>query len=183
MLKKTLIRKHFVELIKTNLLLADGRVFGGRIAPYEKDNLYPAVSIYNRNDSVEEYYTDHTLRNMDMEMVLAVKQNSTIALDNYDFDEVVENIQVEIEKLISRIISVGNVPDDPFKLVEEIVYVSSTTSFNSDSGDNIGYSNIVYNIKYRIQNPIENHDLVDFDEIASYQNIDIINLRPLQGFE
>ncbi len=181
MLKKTSIRKNIAQLLIDNLTIVNGRVFSGRIAPYPKDSVYPAVSIYNRQDDVEEDYGDHSLRSNDMSIIIAVKENSNTTLDNYDFDEVVENAQNEVEKIISRIISVDNLTGDPFKLFEEIVYSSSTTSFNDESGDNIGYANITYTIKYRVQRPIEVTGLVDFDEVDSYQHIDIINLRPLQG--
>tara|TARA_B110000858_G_C17788281_1_gene468371 strand:+ start:1289 stop:1843 length:555 start_codon:yes stop_codon:yes gene_type:complete len=181
MLKKTAIRKHFAQLIKSNLTIFDNRVFGGRISKYERDELYPAVSIYNRNDTVDENFTDHTLRSMEMDIIIAVQHNETSTLDNYDFDEIVENTQEEVEMLINRIVSVDNLAEDPFKLIEEIAYTSSTTSFNSDSSDNIGYANISYSIKYRASRSIDLGTLVDFDEIGSIENIDIINLRPLQG--
>lgn len=184
MLKKTLIRKNILQLLKDNLLIngSTPSVFGGRIAPYDKDATYPAISVYNRTDSVEEDFSDHTLRSLELSVVVATKENSSTSLDNYDFDEIVENAQQEVEKVISRIIDAGNPLGDPFKLFEDIAYLSSTTSFNDESGDNMGFANITYTIKYRVQRPIEVTGLVDFDETGSYQNIDIIELRPLQGF-
>lgn len=181
MLKKTLIRKHILQLLKDNLTIVDQRVYGGRIAPYTKSETYPAISIYNRQDDVEEDFLDHSLRSNELSIIVAIKENSNTTLNDYDFDEIVENAQNEVEKLISRIISADKLLNDPFDLFEEIVYSSSTTSFNDEAGDNIGFANISYIIKYRVQRPIEVTGLVDFDEVDSYQHIDIINLRPLQG--
>lgn len=181
MLKKTSIRKNILALLKTQVTVAGSRVFAGRIIPYKKGAIYPALSIYNREDVVEEDFDDHTFRSLELQLIVAVKENTTTDLDDYDFDEVVENAQEDVEIVMSRIIDADNLIGDPYKLFEEIVYTSSTTSFNDDSGDNIGYANITYTVKYRVQRPLLVTGLVDFDEVASYQNIDIINLRPLQG--
>ena len=181
MLKKTAIRKNIVQLLKDNIPSMGNRVFGGRILPNSKDDLFPFIAIYNKTDSVEEDFVDHTLRTLDVNIVVSIKHNSNDTLTDLDFDEVVENAQQDVEVVISRILGVNNLPNDPFKLFEEITYTSSTTSHNDASGDNIGQALINYTIKYSVQRPVEVSTLEDFDEVASYQNIDIIELRPLQG--
>jgi len=181
MLKKTAIRQAIVNLLKDNITILENRVYGGRVLPYSKEELYPFISVYNKTDDVEEYYTDYTLRNNDINIVVVNKYNSSNDLLNYDFDKSIEDIQLLVESAFDRILSISNLQNDPFKLVDEIIYVSSTTSDNVESGNNIGQAILTYNVKYKVEHSLKVSSLVDLDTEATKQNLDIIQLRPLQG--
>lgn len=179
MLKKTAIRQLFTDLLKTNLTICDGRVFAGRILPYGDKESFPATSIYTRNEIIEEYFTDHTFRSLDLVVVIAIKENDNDNLNDGDFDEKIEDAQEKVEELMTKILSSNNLPNDPFKLFEELQYRSNSISANTEGNDNIGFATLTYTIAYRYQNPINVGELEDFDEIGSARAIDIINLRPL----
>ena len=181
MLKKTAIRHAIVKLLKDNIPSLENRVYGGRVLPYSKDELYPFITVYNKADEVEEYYTDHTLRNNDINIVIVNNHNTNNDLLNYDFDKSIEDIQLLVESVFDRILSISNLENDPFKLVDEIIYVSSTTSDNVESGNNIGQAILTYNVKYKVENSLKVSSLVDLDVETTKQNLDIIQLRPLQG--
>ena len=181
MLKKTAIRQAIVQLLKDNMPILNNRVYGGRILPYSKDELYPFISVYNKTDDVEEYYTDYTLRNSDINIVVVNNHNLNNDLLNYDFDKSIEDIQLLVESVFDRILSISNLVNDPFKLVDEIIYLSSTTSDNVESGNNIGQAILTYNVKYKVEHSLKVSSLVDLDIQATKQNLDIIQLRPLQG--
>lgn len=178
MLKKTSIRKAIVAYLKADTDVApffSTRIFPGRILPYSKDETYPAISVYNRIDSVDGDYTSHTRRSNELNIIVAVKENKSTDLTDLDFDEVVETAQLEVEKAMSKILRFGNLPGDPFELMYEIVYKSSTTAFNSESGDNIGLATIIYDIIYDEQSPIDPGNLPDFDIDGSIDNLIITN--------
>jgi len=113
--------------------------------------------------------------------VVVNKYNSSNDLLNYDFDKSIEDIQLLVESVFDRILSISNLENDPFKLVDEIIYSSSTTSDNVESGNNIGQAILTYNVKYKVENSLKVSSLVDLDIEATKQNLDIIQLRPLQG--
>ena len=142
---------------------------------------YILLYLYNKTDDVEEYYTDYTLRNNDINIVVVNKYNSNNDLLNYDFDKSIEDIQLLVESVFDRILSISNLQNDPFKLVDEIIYVSSTTSDNVESGNNIGQAILKYNVKYKVEHSLKVSSLVDLDTEATKQNLDIIELRALQG--
>lgn len=181
MLKKTAIRQTIVKLLKDNIPILENRVYGGRVLPYSKEELYPFITVYNKTDDVEEYYTDYTLRNNDINIVVVNKYNSSNDLLNYDFDKTIEDIQFLVESVFDRILSISNLENDSFKLVDEIIYVSSTTSDNLESGNNIAQAILTYNVKYKVEHSLKVSSLVDLDIEATKQNLDIIELRSLQG--
>ena len=45
MLKKTAIRQAIVNLLKDNITILENRVYGGRVLPYSKEELYPFISV------------------------------------------------------------------------------------------------------------------------------------------
>lgn len=181
MLKKTAIRQAIVKLLKDNIVTLQNRVYGGRVLPYSKEELYPFISVYNKTDEVEEYYTDYTLRNSDINIVIVNNHNTNNDLLNYDFDKSIEDIQLLVESVFDRILSISNLENDPFKLVDEIIYISSTTSDNVESGNNIGQAILTYNVKYKVEHSLKVSSLFDLDIETTKQNLDIIELRPLQG--
>ena len=170
--KKTVIRQYFVELLKVYVTSVSGRVYGGRLNPKE-DDTYPYLTVYTKDEDVAEQFTTYTSRELQLFIGVIVKDN-TIASD--DFDEVIENVMIDVETVMSRVLTVqAKEVDDPFALFNSIVLVSTKTGTNNESKSDIGSGMLGYKIDYDYQLPIVPVALEDFDVDASIDHIQITN--------
>jgi len=170
--KKTVIRKYFVELLKAGVTSVDNRVYGGRLNPKD-DDTYPYLTVYTKDDDVAEQFTSHTSRELQLFIGVIVKDND---IGSGDFDEVIEDIMIDVETIMGKVITVqAKEVDDPFALFNSIVLVSTKTGTNNESSSDIGSGMLGYKIDYDYQLPIVPVTLEDFDVDASIAHIQITN--------
>lgn len=170
--KKTVIRQYFVELLKVFVPNVAGRVYGGRLNPKEDEN-YPYLTVYTKDEDIAEQFTTHTSRELQLFIGVIVKDND---IASGDFDEVIENIMIDVETVMSRVITVQTKEvDDPFALFNNVVLVSTKTGSNNESSSDIGSGMLGYKVDYDYNLPISPVALEDFDIDASIDHIQITN--------
>lgn len=181
MLKKTIIRKMIRDYLKLEVSSVNNRVFSGRIQDYQDNALFPAISIYNRNENIDEAFQGQSNRSFELVVIGAISHNSNPNdLDDLDFDERIEELQESIEKAMSKLKYADNVPlTDSFKLFENLEYKSSDISFNDATGKNIGLVRMLFDVSYMNSDGIDYNTLDLFAEVDSYLNLDIRELQPI----
>jgi hypothetical protein len=180
MLKKTIIRKKIRDLLKLEVTLVSNRVYSGRTLEYQDTSLFPAISLYNRNETIDEVFQGQSNRSFDLVIVGAISHKSHLDLDNFDFDEETEKLQFLIEQAMFKIkFSAKEIGTDNFNLFENIEYKNSIISFDDKTGHNMGFTNMTFEIVYINSDGIDYSTLPEFDEISSYENIDILELQPI----
>lgn len=173
MYKKTAIRQHFTQYLKDNVPSVATRVFSGRIAPKQKDDPYPYLIVFAKDEDIAEYYTSHTERVLELKVGVVVNENGNA---DSDFDEITENLEYEVEIAMSKIITSGDpIAPDNFKLFNDIVLDNSQTDSSFESGNDIGGGMLNYVINYDYENPVDPLVLQDFDVVESVQNMVITN--------
>lgn len=175
MYKKTAIRKYFTEYLKT--MIPTFFVYSGRIDKLQNDDIsYPYLVVFNKNDSISEEFTSHTVREMDLIIGLVVSENQVA--DN-DFDELIENAMFEVEAAMGLLITIPStyIPTatDNFRLFEDITLKRSSVDSNNDGGLDIGTATMTYSVTYNYESPIVPISLDAFDVNASIENIQILN--------
>lgn len=177
MYKKTLIRKFFIEYLKTNIASVNNKVYAGRIDPMNEKDKFPYLAVYTQNEQIQEGdFTSHTLREMDLLISVNIKANQTA---ESDFDELVENLMFEVEKYMSRLRIVPStyIPtvSDNFLLFNNVIITDTLINNDNNSGSDIGTALMRYKIGYDYESPIVPLVLEDFDLEASLANIKILN--------
>lgn len=177
MYKKTAIRQLFTQYLSDNVPSVATRVYSGRIAPKQKDDLYPYLTVFSKDEDITEYYTSHTERVLELKVGVVVKQVEDENTDaESDFDEIIENLMYEVEQAMSKVLTSGEpIAPDNFKLFNDIVLDSSNTDSNFESGSDIGGGMLNYVISYDYENPVDPLILEDFDVQGSIENMIITN--------
>ena len=170
--KKTVIRQYFVALLKAANISVGQKVYGGRISP-KSDDTYPYLTVYSKDEDIEEQFTEYTSRKLNLVIGIVVKDNTK---GDADFDEVIENVMFEVEEVMSKVLTVQTkTATDPFALFECIVLTSTKTATDNSSSSDIGVAEMTYEIDYDYQLPITPITLEDFDWQGSIDNIIFTN--------
>lgn len=172
MYKKTVIRQYFVEMLKTVLPSFGGRVFGGRIDPHMDTETFPILIVSTKDDRVLDQWTTHTSRELDLNIMIVMQENQT---GDSDFDELIEDLMLEVEIYMSRVITVQSFDVDYFALLNDVAFKGSMVSTNNESGHDTGKALLEYKINYDINLPVISMALSDFDVSGSIANIQITN--------
>ena len=174
MYKRTLIRQFLVSYLKANTTLFNNeRVYGGRVAPMiESEITYPYIIVYTDDESIVEHNTMHTVRELDIQIGVISKDNTT-----EDLSSIVENVLFDIEKAMSKLLSASAVGSDPYDLIEDIYLDSIVTARDSESQSNISKGMMSYKVSYYYQRPVDfdYSAMDDFDVDGSIANIIITN--------
>jgi hypothetical protein len=169
--KKTVIRQYFTALL-AGVTSVSERVYSGRIDPKEDEN-YPYLTVFTKDETIEEQFTSHTNRDLELHVGIIAKDNS---IGSADFYEVVESIMYDVESIMSKVITVqAKEIGDNFALFNDIVMTGSTTDHNNSSSSDIGTAIITYRINYDYELPILPLTLEDFDWQGSIDNLIITN--------
>lgn len=169
--KRTEIRNWIVEYISNNTSFFS-KIYSGR-AKTNHDDSFPFLTIFTRDEDIEEYHTSHTKRVLDLRVGIVVKENA-----EDDLDTITENALYELEKVMSKIVYVKSTnPDDPFYLFDEIVHTGTSIKDDTDGNSNLGMAMLKYSITYSYQRPIDLifENLPSFDEMGSIQGMNILN--------
>ena len=174
MYKRTLIRQFLVNYLKANTTLFNNeRVYGGRVAPIiETDILYPYLVVYSDDENITEHNTMHTSRELDIQIGVISKDNST-----EDLSSVVEAVLFDVEKAMSKLLGASAVGNDPYDLIEDIYLDAIATDSKSDSQSNLSQAIMNYKVSYYYQRPVgfDYQEMDDFDELGSVANMIITN--------
>ena len=174
MYKRTLIRQFLVNYLKANTTLFNNeRVYGGRVAPIiETDILYPYLVVYSDDENITEHNTMHTSRELDIQIGVISKDNST-----EDLSSVVEAVLFDVEKAMSKLLGASAVGNDPYDLIEDIYLDAIVTDSKSDSQSNLSQAIMNYKVSYYYQRPVgfDYQEMDDFDELGSIANMIITN--------
>lgn len=176
MYKQTVLRNYFVEYLKTNVTSVANKVYSGRINPMNEKDKYPYIFVKTDNDTVEERFTSHTERSIDLLIQVNIKSNTTDDFD--DFDEVIENLMEEVEKWMSYILTapLEYIPaNDNMRLFENVYFEASSKQIQNEGSSDIGQAIMRYKIEYFYEDPIVPLELQDFDIAGSIANIQILN--------
>ena len=173
MYKKTVIRQYFEQVLKASVPSVAGRVYSGRINQVE-DDVFPYITLFSKNESIAEQFTTHTSRELDLNVGIVVSDNT---IDDGDFYEVIENVMLEVDNAMGRILTerVSSITDDYFALFEDVVFQNSSTEHDNSSGNDIGMAMMSYKVSYDYALPVIPLTLEDFDWQGSIANIQITN--------
>jgi len=173
MYKKTAIRQYFTEALKASVPSVSNRVYNGRINQVE-DNQFPYLTIFSKNESIDEQFTTHTSRELRLNVGIVVSDNT---INNDDFYEVIENVMLEVDNAMGRILTeiVSPITNDFFSLFEDVVFQNSSTEHDNTGGNDIGMSMMNYLVSYDYSLPVVSVSLEDFDWKGSIANIEITN--------
>ena len=173
MYKKTVIRQYFTNALIAGVTSVSGRVYNGRINQVE-DNQFPYLTIFSKNESISEQFTTHTSRELDLNVGIVVSDNT---IDNADFYEVIENVMIEVDNVMGRVLTerVSPISGDFFALFEDIVFQNSSTDHDNSSGNDIGMAMMSYKVSYDYSLPVIPLSLDVFDWKSSIANIQITN--------
>ena len=173
MYKKTVIRKYFEELLKSAIPNVSNRVYSGRINQVE-DDVYPYITLFSKNETIQEQFTTHTQRELNLNVGIVISDNT---INDGDFYEKIEDLMIEVDNVIGRVLSesVSPITDDEFYLFEDIAFLSSSTDHDNTSGNDIGMAMLEYKIIYNYSLPVIPLTLEDFDWQSSIANIQITN--------
>ena len=174
MYKKTIIRQYFAELLKAGVVSVNSRVYSGRIDPKEDEN-YPYLTVFSKDESIEEQFTSYTSRELEIKIGVVVKDNQTS--DDSDFDAIIENIMYDVEAVMGQVITVqAKEVGDNYALFNSVTFEGSTTEGNNISSSDIGGAMMNYLVSFDYELPIIPLVLNDFDYIGSIENIQITNV-------
>lgn len=162
-----------MALLKASNTTAGTRVFGGRKLPYQSE-LFPAISVFAGDETMQgELYTGYTQRTFEL-VVVAVTSSKPNSQD-FDTDEIAENVLLEIETVMSQVFTSETIDAYGLKLFEEISPIGNEIELDTQSGRDIGRVIARYQVVYNYQHPIVPVELVDFDIENSIKNLTITN--------
>lgn len=171
--KRTIIRQYFQQYLKDNVISVSQRVYSGRIDPLrEKDitNLYPFISISSKDEDILETYNNgYTVREFDLLVGLVIKDNQT---EDSDFDELIENLTLEVETAMSAV-PYQTTDADGYTLFTSLHLDNTRMMTNNESKADIGQCILTYRINYNYQEPIVPLTLADFDLDLSIANLKV----------
>jgi len=176
MYKQTILREYFTAYLKAMITSLNNRVFSGRIDPKHKGDIFPFLLVNTNNDSIEERYTSHTVRSLDLVVQITMKDNQD---SDIDFDALIEDLMENVETAMSYINTISSeyIPanHDNFRLFENVYLENTNKIKNNESGSDIGYAILKYKIEYEYEDPITPLTLNDFDYEDSIAHIQLIN--------
>lgn len=159
-------------MLKTTATSFGGRVFGGRIDPHMKDDTFPILAVSTKDDTVTDQYTTHTQRELDLNILIVMQDNQTA---DTDFDELIEDLMLEVETYMSRVITVQSFDNDFFALLNDVTFKGSKVSTDNESGHDVGKALLEYKVCYDLSLPVIPVSLQDFDVAGSIAHIQLEN--------